>query len=46
MILQKWRSSSDAHPALMKVDLWPAAIFRAKSLALTKLLLERGLKPG
>lgn len=32
-------------PELLTPVLWPEAIFQAKSLAMTKLLLERGLNP-
>lgn len=35
----------DEHPALLTPALWPPAIFQAKSLAVTRLLLERGLNP-
>lgn len=35
----------DAHPALLTPALWPIAIFQAKSLAMTRLLLDRGLNP-
>lgn len=35
----------DQHPALLTPALWPVAIFQAKSLAITRLLLDRGLDP-
>jgi ankyrin repeat protein len=36
----------DEHPELLGPQLWPAAIFQAKSLELTKLLLDRGVDPN
>lgn len=35
----------DQRPELLTPVLWPVAIFRAKSLEVTRLLLERGLNP-
>jgi hypothetical protein len=35
----------DAHPELLTPELWPAAIYDAKSYDITKLLLDRGLSP-
>ncbi len=35
----------DERPDLLSPMLWPTAIFQAKSLALTRLLLDRGLNP-
>jgi len=35
-----------AHPALLSPALWPVAIFQAKSLTVTRLLLDRGLTPN
>lgn len=35
----------DEHPDLLAPTLWPLAIFQAKSLAITRLLLDRGLSP-
>ncbi len=37
-LLQEW-------PGLLTPALWPVAIFQAKSLAITRLLLDRGLNP-
>jgi ankyrin repeat protein len=34
------------HPELLTPALWPPAIYESKSLAVTKLLLERGLDPN
>ena len=36
----------DEHPDLLAPTLWPLAIFQAKSLAITRLLLDRGLNPN
>ena len=36
----------DASPELLTPDLWPPAIFEARSHALTELLLNRGLDPN
>lgn len=36
----------DESPELLTPELWPAAIFKAKSLELTRLLLDRGLDPN
>lgn len=36
----------DARPELLRPSLWPAAIFQAKSLEMTELLLARGLDPN
>jgi ankyrin repeat protein len=36
----------DEHPDLLTPDLWPPTIFKAKSLELTQLLLDRGLDPN
>ena len=36
----------DAHPELLEVDLWPVAIYQTQSLAMTQLLLSRGLDPN
>ena len=36
----------DADPTLLEVDLWPPAVYEAKSLAMTRLLLDRGLNPN
>jgi peptide-methionine (S)-S-oxide reductase len=36
----------DADPNLLTPALWPPAIFQAKSLAITRLLLDRGLDPN
>lgn len=36
----------DEHPDLLAPALWPLAIYRAKSLTVTRLLLERGLNPN
>lgn len=36
----------DAEPSLLDVDLWPIAIYQAKSLPMTRLLLDRGLDPN
>jgi ankyrin repeat protein len=33
----------DGSPGLLGVDLWPAAIYEARSLSMTRLLAERGL---
>jgi len=35
----------DEHPDALSPNLWPVAIFQAKSLAITRLLLDRGLSP-
>jgi ankyrin repeat protein len=35
----------DAHPDFLGSDLWPLAIFQAKSVEMTRLLLDRGLRP-
>jgi len=35
----------DQHPGLLTPALWPPAIFQAKSLEITRLLLDRGLSP-
>ncbi|CAN5396688.1 hypothetical protein BH09VER1_BH09VER1_08590 [soil metagenome] len=35
----------DVHPDLLAPTLWPLAIFQAKSLAITRLLLDRSLNP-
>jgi ankyrin repeat protein len=35
----------DRRPDLLKPMLWPTAVFQAKSLELTRLLLDRGLNP-
>lgn len=35
----------DERPALMNPSLWPHAIFQAKSVEMTRLLLDRGLHP-
>lgn len=35
----------DEWPQLLNPSLWPVAIFQTKSLAVTKLLLDRGLSP-
>ena len=35
----------DAHPDFLGIDLWPQAIFQAKSVDMTRLLLDRGLSP-
>jgi peptide-methionine (S)-S-oxide reductase len=35
----------DARPDLLTPELWPPAIFEAKSYGITKLLLDRGLNP-
>jgi ankyrin repeat protein len=35
----------DAIPELLTPELWPPAIFEAKSLEITRLLLDRGLNP-
>lgn len=36
----------NTYPDLLDIDLWPVAIFQAKSLAMTQLLLDRGLDPN
>jgi ankyrin repeat protein len=36
----------DADATLLDIDLWPPAIYDAKSLVMTRLLLERGLDPN
>jgi ankyrin repeat protein len=40
------RTMLDEHPELLTPDLWPGAIFKSKSIELTKLLLDRGLDPN
>ncbi len=35
----------DEHPDSLSPNLWPVAIFQTKSLAITRLLLDRGLNP-
>jgi peptide-methionine (S)-S-oxide reductase len=36
----------DQKPELLTLELWPPTVFQAKSLELTRLLLERGLDPN
>lgn len=36
----------DANPALLAPALWPPAIFQARSLPMTRMLLDRGLDPN
>jgi len=38
-LLERW-------PKLLEIDLWPVAIYETKSVAVTKLLLDRGLDPN
>lgn len=35
----------EEHPDFLAPDLWPVAIFQAKTLEITRLLLDRGLSP-
>ena len=44
--LEKVTRLLDEHPEFLDVELWPVAIYQAKSLPVTKLLLERGLDPN
>ena len=41
--LEKVTRLLDAHPEFLDVELWPVTVYQAKSLPVTKLLLERGL---
>jgi len=44
--LEKVTQLLDAHPEFLDVELWPVTVYEAKSLPVTKLLLERRLDPN